>query len=1001
MKSSFLLVVFVFFAVILDNQSAYSQSLPGIAYATPQVYIVDSTITPLSPTASAGTVFPLTYNAPATFTKYSTPFSIAIDGSNNVYSTNNSTGYLTKFNSAGTALFAVNTGDIQASGVGVDHSGNVYVSQFSANSVLKYNSAGTLLAVMTGFSDPYGIAFDALNNVYIANYLSGNILKIDSGTTKVSVYLTGFNKPYGIAIDGSGNMYVGEQVPGDVIKVAAGTLARTVFATGFNNPRHLNKDQYGNIYVADYGNNAIKGISPGGKVTAIISTGLGSPRQAAFDSSGDIFIANYGTNTLLKSIPLNYITSFSITPALPSGLSFNTSSGQITGMPVKPLPATTFTIKATYNTGATSSASLSIAVKLPNIADLASLALSSGSLNPSFASGALNYTASVTNSTSNITVTPKAVDSLAAVTVNGVKISFGAQSAALPLNVGNNTITTTVTAQDGVTQKSYITTVNRSALSTALANLSISSGSLSPVFSSGNGNYLASVSNNVNSITLTPTATDPTAIITVNGIIVPSGNPSANLPVVVGGNTIIITVTAANGTTTQSYSVTVLRAGSSNAVLNRLLLSSGGLSPSFSTATGTYTSKVSNIVTGVTVTPFANDTTVTIAVNGITVNSGIASDTIPLIVGNNTITTTVTAQDGVTMQSYTVTIIRALSTDASLSNLSASSGNFNQIFSGSIKNYTQSVPNNVTSVAITPITTDSTATVTVNGMPQLSGTSSALLPLNVGNNAIVTQVIAGDGMTKLNYTITINRAPSSNAALANLGLSSGTLNTPLLGSTSSYTVNVANSVTSFTVSPTVSDATARITVNGAPLASGAASSSIALKVGNNVITTVVIAQDKTTKNTYIITVIRAPSSNAGLSSLALSNCILSPSFTTGTTGYTAAVSNAVTSLSVKPMLSDPTATITANGTALANGALSTPIGLKVGNNIITTVVTAQDRTTKLTYTVTVVRAPSSNAGLAGLTLSSGGLSPAFATGSGYYKASVINAINSVTVTPTL
>ncbi|HEY4327110.1 MAG TPA: cadherin-like beta sandwich domain-containing protein [Mucilaginibacter sp.] len=1000
MKNGLLLVVFIFFSAILNNQSVYSQGLPGIAYTTPQVYIVDSTITPLSPTTTAGTVFPLTYNTPATFTKYNTPYSIAIDGSNNVYTTNNSTGYLAKFNSAGTALFTVNTGDIQGSEVGVDHAGNIYVSQFSANSVLKYNSTGTLLAVITGFSDPYGIAFDALNNVYIANYLSGNILKIDSGTTKVSVYLTGFNKPYGITIDGAGNMYVGEQAPGDVVKVAAGTLARTVFASGFNNPRHLNSDKFGNIYVADYGNNAIKGISASGKVTAVISTGLSSPRQAAFDSSGDIFIANYGTNTLLKSIPTNYITSFSITPALPSGLSFNTSSGQITGVPVKLLPATTFTIKATYNTGATVTAPLSIAVNLPNVADLANLALSSGSLNPTYVSGTLNYTANVANSINSITVTPTTSDSLATVTVNGTKTAFGSQSASLPLNIGNNTITTTVTAQDGVTKKTYLITVNRSALSTALASLSISSGSLSPAFSSGNGNYLANVSNNVNSITLTPTAADPTAIIKVNGIIVTSGTPSASQPMVIGGNTILITITAANGTTTQSYSVTVLRAGSSRAMLSGMYVSSGGFSPSFSSGTGSYKVSVRYNITGISVTPLAIDTTVTIAVNGIAVNSGMPSDTIPLNIGNNTIIATVTAQDGVTMQSYLITVVRMLSTDASLSGLSASTGNFNQIFSPNTKNYTQSVPNGVTSIAITPTTNDTTATMTVNGIPLLSGTASASMPLNVGNNTITTVVTAQDGTTKLIYNITVNRALSSNSALASLGLSSGSFSTPFLSTTSSYTVNVANSVTSFTVKPIVSDVTAILTVNGAALASGTTSASVALKIGSNTITTIVTAQDRT-RSTYIITVIRAPSSNAGLSNMVLNNGSLSPAFTTGTTAYTVSVSNSVISINIRPTVSDPTAIVTVNGALLNAGTTSPLFNLKVGNNIITTVVTAQDKVTKLTYTVTVIRPPSSNAGLSGLVLSNSSFGQTFSTATNNYTATVSNAITTTTIKPTV
>ncbi len=349
---------FIFIVTIIKNEKAFAQKPPEIAYdPAKQIYNADSAITPLSPTNTGGSVYPANYNKPVTFVAGTAPFCIALDGSNNVYTTNNITGYLTKYNQAGTVLFTVNTGDPMASEVAVDGLGNIYVSQFAANSVLKYSANGALLATIPGFSDPYGIAFDASNNAYIANRFTGNILEIKAGATSSSIYLTGFNTPYGIIIDALGNMYVGEQSTGNIIKVAAGTLTRTTFASGLNGPRHLNKDAFDNIYVADYGNNAIKRISPAGKITTVLSTGLTFPRQAAFDSSGNLFIANYGTNTLLKS----NATAYSIDATLPTGLKFNTLTGQITGTPTMPEAAATFTITA-YNTGGSSSTPLDISV---------------------------------------------------------------------------------------------------------------------------------------------------------------------------------------------------------------------------------------------------------------------------------------------------------------------------------------------------------------------------------------------------------------------------------------------------------------------------------------------------------------------------------------------------------------------------------------------------------------------------------------------------------------
>ncbi len=96
-----------------------------------------------------------------------------------------------------------------------------------------------------------------------------------------------------------------------------------------------------------------------------------------------------------------------------------------------------------------------------------------------------------------------------------------------------------------------------------------------------------------------------------------------------------------------------------NANLSNLALSSGTLTPAFATATLAYTANVANSVVSITVTPTTADSNATIKVNGTTVASGSASGAIALTVGANTITTVVTAQDGVTFQTYSVLVTRA------------------------------------------------------------------------------------------------------------------------------------------------------------------------------------------------------------------------------------------------------------------------------------------------------------------------------------------------------
>jgi alpha-tubulin suppressor-like RCC1 family protein len=97
--------------------------------------------------------------------------------------------------------------------------------------------------------------------------------------------------------------------------------------------------------------------------------------------------------------------------------------------------------------------------------DLSGLLVSAGPLLPVFNGGNTSYTmASVPNSTSSIIVTPIAAQGNATIKVNNKLVTSGTPSGVIMLNVGSNTITTVVTAQDGITTKTYTVTVNRAAI---------------------------------------------------------------------------------------------------------------------------------------------------------------------------------------------------------------------------------------------------------------------------------------------------------------------------------------------------------------------------------------------------------------------------------------------------------------------------------------------------------------------------------------------------------
>jgi len=264
--------------------------------------------------------------------------------------------------------------------------------------------------------------------------------------------------------------------------------------------------------------------------------------------------------------------------------------------------------------------------------------------------------------------------------------------------------------------------------------------------------------------------------------------------------------------------------------------------------------------------------------------------------------------------------------------------------------------------------TDNAASLTTQ--PTLATT--ALLSSSVGSYPITASGAASPNYT-ISYTAgTLTVTASPNANLANLSLSSGTLSPTFAQATTAYTASVANAVTSVTLTPTTADPTSTVKVNGVSVTSGNASQSIPLAVGANTITTVITAQNGTTIITYTTTVTRAPSSNAGLANLVISNGTLSPAFTSSTYVYTTLVDNTVSQFSLTPTLADPTATILINGQPAANATQSGLLNLLVGDNTITVVTTAQDGSTKLTYTITVHRATAPSATQASNILSPNG-----------------------------
>lgn len=232
------------------------------------------------------------------------------------------------------------------------------------------------------------------------------------------------------------------------------------------------------------------------------------------------------------------------------------------------------------------------------------------------------------------------------------------------------------------------------------------------------------------------------------------------------------------------------------------------------------------------------------------------------------------------------------------------------------------------------------------------------------------------------------RAPGTDAFLAALVVSEGTLSPAFSAEVESYAMTLPGAVSSFQVTPTARAAVhaVQVKVDAGAFADVANGGTVTLNApasgGAATVTVRVIAEDGRTMKLYRIAVTRT-STDASLSALALGGGALSPAFASTVTEYTGTVPFGATSFSVTPRAASTRAILALKQDAgawdpVASGS-TTSLSLSSGQTSRVTIrVTAEDGTTTRPYTIVVSEAaPSADAGLKALAVSAGSLAPAF------------------------
>ena len=465
-----------------------------------------------------------------------------------------------------------------------------------------------------------------------------------------------------------------------------------------------------------------------------------------------------------------------------------------------------------------------------NLSDLKVDTVTVPGFDPNDDSGTVYDLGEVNSDKASIVIAATKADSDASVTGDGTKT----------LATGVQQFPVTVTAQDGVTTKTYVIQIKKLSSDSSLTGLEIQAdtqGTLSPAFDPTKTEYTYTSDPDEDEVTIVVTPAEGADAVIV-------GHPDGKVNPA-DGEDIEVIVTAEDGSNT-IYTIHVERGLSSNNYLDQLEVENYDIVPDFDKDEDHYTLSVNSDIDKATIIAHAEDDRAT--VSGDTGEQNLAY-------GSNVFTVTVTAEDN-TERPYYITITRALNSDVKLSDLKVE-GTTIDGFDPDTPTYDYgTVENDVDSLTVIGTPQDQNATVEV-----IDADENGVVPIAVGDNTITIKVTAQDN-TEGFYTITVTRKAESNNDLNSLEVEDYTLDPEFNKDITSYAITVPSDVDDVHVNAVPDDPTATVTVEGADN----------LQPGENTITVTVTADDGTPK-VYTITVTKEEEDDEKITSVAYGHII--------------------------------------------------------------------------------------------------------------------------------
>jgi hypothetical protein len=652
--------------------------------------------------------------------------------------------------------------------------------------------------------------------------------------------------------------------------------------------------------------------------------------------------------------------TFAITSgSLPAGLSLNSSTGAITGMPTGPAGNSSVTFQITDSSSAAKmSASQAVAV---TISAPPALTITTGSLSAGTTGTAYNQTLLATGGVPSYTWSVTTGSLPSGLNLNA---ATGVISGT-PSGTFTGTTSFTVTATDSQTPTHATTTANLSitvsapplsVTTTSLAGGTIgnayasqtlqATGGISPYrWAVTTGSLPAGLSLNVNTGVISGTPTG-TFVGTVNFTVTATDSETPTAKTANANLSIAISVAPLSVTTSGSLAVGVAGSVYSGATLQ----ATGGITPyswavttgglpaglTLNAATGAISGTPTSAAVGttnftVTVTDSETPTAKTATANlSIVVNPALSVTTNSLAAGviGTTYNQTLAAAGGITPYTWSITT-GSLPVGLSLNaNTGVISGTPSGTFTGTV-NFTVTVTDNES-----PTKQSASANLSiVMSAPPLSVTTQSLAGGTIGNAYTNQTLQATGGIAPYTWAVTTGSLPSGLSLNASTGVISGTPTGTFVG-TDSFTVTVTDSET-----PTGGKASANlsIAISVAPLSVTTTSSSLPVGVVSSVYAGATLqATGGISPYTWSVTTGSLP---AGLTLNAATGAISGTPTASGTTNFTVTVTDSETptaktatanlSMVVNPALSVTTTTLPAGviGTAYPGATLAAAGGI--------------------------------------------------------------------------